>query len=94
VLGDVAVVPLPASVERVERALRSLRGAPLLEGGRGGAPVDLAGGARLAVQTGELLFGDSLELIELNPVIVSPGGAIVADAAVRRARVQVAAWST
>ena len=34
---DVAVVPLPADAERVEAALRSLRGAPLLTGGRGRA---------------------------------------------------------
>ena len=34
-LGDVAVVPLPASPERVAAALRSLRGAPLLTGARG-----------------------------------------------------------
>ena len=32
-LGDAAVVPLPASPARVERAMRSLRGWPLLSGG-------------------------------------------------------------
>jgi hypothetical protein len=94
VLDDVAIVPLPASGPRVERALRSLRGAPLLEGGRGGLPVDVAGAARLAVSVGELLIAESLQLVELNPVIVSERGAIVADAAIRRAQVRVAACMT
>ncbi len=40
-LDDVAIVPLPAGPERVERALRSLRGAPVLTGGRGRAAIDL-----------------------------------------------------
>ena len=33
---------------------------------------------------GELLIEDELELIELNPVLVSPEGAVAVDAAVRR----------
>ena len=37
-LGDAAVVPLPATAERVEAALRSLRGAGLLTGARGALP--------------------------------------------------------
>ena len=41
-LDDVAIVPLPASAERVEAAIRSLRGAAGLGGGRGREPVDLA----------------------------------------------------
>ena len=40
-LGDVAIIPLPATPERVEAALRSLRGAGLLTGARGRPPVDL-----------------------------------------------------
>ena len=44
---DVAVVPLPATPERVEAALRSLRGAGLLTGARGGTPLDLGAAARL-----------------------------------------------
>ena len=82
VLGDVAVVPLPADAERIERALRSLRGAPLLTGGRGGAPLDLGAAARLAQRVGELLTEDSLELIELNPVLLNEEGAVAVDAAV------------
>ena len=84
VLDDVAIVPLPATVTRIERALRSLRGAPLLTGGRGGAPVDLTAAATLAQRVGEILVEDGLELVELNPVLVSPEGAIAVDATIRR----------
>ena len=83
VLSDVAILPLPASAARIERALSSLRGAPLLTGGRGSEPVDLGGAARLAERVGEVLIEYELELIELNPVLVSPEGAVAVDAAVR-----------
>jgi acetyl-CoA synthetase len=79
-LDDVAVIPLPASPRRVERALRSLRGAPLLLGGRGRQAVDLPAACELAGRVGELLLERSLALIELNPAFVSADGAIVADA--------------
>lgn len=84
VLTDVAIVPLPAGAGRIEQALRTLRGAPLLMGGRGAAPVDVAAVARLAERVGEVLVEESLELIELNPVVVGPSGAVAVDAVVRR----------
>jgi acetate---CoA ligase (ADP-forming) len=79
-LGDVAIVPLPAGPQRVEAALRSLRGAPLLTGGRGAEAVDLAAVAALAARAGELLLEHRLELLELNPVVARPDGAVVLDA--------------
>jgi succinyl-CoA synthetase beta subunit len=81
VLSDVAVVPLPASASRVESALRSLRGAAVLTGGRGRPPLDIGAAARLAAQVGELLIERGLALIELNPVIVGERGAVAVDAA-------------
>ncbi len=84
VLDDVAIVPLPADAARIERALRALRGAPLLTGDRGAAPVDLAAVARMAQRVGELLLKESLELLELNPVLAGPAGAVAVDAAARR----------
>jgi acetate---CoA ligase (ADP-forming) len=77
VLGDAVVVPLPADARRVERALRSLRAARLLDA------VDVADAAALAARVGALLLEQGLELIELNPVIVSPRGAVAVDALVR-----------
>jgi acetate---CoA ligase (ADP-forming) len=79
-LADAAVVPLPASPERVERAIRSLRAAPVLTGGRGQTPLDVAAAARLAATAGGLLLESGLELIELNPVLVHERGATVVDA--------------
>ncbi|MGZ4288722.1 MAG: acetate--CoA ligase family protein [Solirubrobacteraceae bacterium] len=79
-LDDVAIVPLPASARRIERALKSLRGAPVLLGARGRGAVDLAAACELAHRVGELLLERSLALIEVNPVFVSADGAIVADA--------------
>ena len=83
-LGDAAVVPLPATAERVEAALRSLRGAGLLTGARGALPVDLAALAALAARAGDVLLAEGLTLLELNPVIARPEGAIAVDAVARR----------
>ncbi len=83
-LDDVAIVPLPASPERVESALRSLRAAGLLTGARGGAAVDLRSLAVLAAGAGELLLSERLELLELNPVIAGARGAVAVDALARR----------
>jgi acetate---CoA ligase (ADP-forming) len=80
--GDAVVIPLPADAPRVERALRSLRAAPLLAGARTGAPVDVAAAA-LAARAGSLLLDQDLELIELNPVLVNARGAVAVDAVVR-----------
>ncbi len=79
-LDDVAIVPLPADAERVERAIRSLRGAAALAGGRGRQPLDLAAAARLAAAIGALLLESGLDLLELNPVVVHREGCVALDA--------------
>ncbi len=81
---DVAIVPLPASPERVEAALRGLRGAALLTGARGRPPVDLAAVAELASAVGSLVLDRDLQLVELNPVMAHPTGSLVVDAIARR----------
>ena len=83
-LDDVAVIPLPADAARVERGLRGLRGAPLLTGARGADPVDLAALARVGAACGDLLLDRGLGLLELNPVVAGPDGAVALDAVVRR----------
>jgi acetyl-CoA synthetase len=82
-LDDVAIVPLPATPARVEQAIRGLRAAPLLTGGRGGAPLDIGAAAGLAATTGEALLSLDAELIELNPVLVHERGAVAVDATIR-----------
>jgi hypothetical protein len=69
-LDDVAIVPLPAGAERVERALRSLRGAALIP--------NVGAAAEVAARIGASAAG--LELLECNPVIVHRDGAVVVDA--------------
>ena len=83
-LDDIAIVPLPASAARVETALRSLRGAGVLAGARGGPAVDIGALAALAAAAGALLLSEGLELLELNPVIATPAGAVAVDAVARR----------
>jgi succinyl-CoA synthetase beta subunit len=73
-LGDAAVVPLPAGADRVERALRA---APALAG------LDIEAAAGLAARAGELLVERDLELLELNPVLVGARGAVAVDALAR-----------
>ena len=82
-LEDVAVLPLPASKQRILEAIAGLRGAGLLTGARGKDPVDIEALAELAEETGKLLIEENLTLIELNPVIATPSGVIAADALAR-----------
>ncbi|HET9720613.1 MAG TPA: acetate--CoA ligase family protein [Solirubrobacteraceae bacterium] len=84
IFDDVAVVPLPASAERVEQAIRALRGAALLSGARGLPPVDVAAAAELTARASRLVGQGPLEMFELNPVIVGPWGAVAVDAVARR----------
>jgi hypothetical protein len=83
-LDDVAIVPLPAAAERVERAILSLRGAATLAGGRGHRPADLSAAAALAASVGSLLLESGLDLLELNPVVVHAQGCVALDALGRR----------
>ncbi|HEV7846332.1 MAG TPA: acetate--CoA ligase family protein [Thermoleophilaceae bacterium] len=79
-LADAAVIPLPATPERVEAALLGLRSAVLFSGARGRPALDLRAAAELAAAAGDLLIREPLELIELNPVIVHERGAVAVDA--------------
>ncbi len=84
-LDDVAIVPLPADADRVEDAIRSLRGAAALAGGRGREPADLRSAATLAAAVGSLLLERGLDLLELNPVVAHREGCVALDALGRRA---------
>ncbi len=83
-LDDVAIVPLPATPARVEAALRMLRGFGVLAGARRAGAVDLAALSELAAGAGDLLLAEGLTLLELNPVIARPDGAVALDAVARR----------
>lgn len=80
VMNDAVVIPLPAEAERMPEALLSLKSAAIFTGGRGTDAVDLSAIADLAERCGQALIEEGLTLIELNPVIVNPAGAVAADA--------------
>lgn len=84
VLKDVRWVLLPASTEQMRAALLSLRGAALLNGVRGQAPVHLEAVIDVAQRLSALAtdLGDLIEALDLNPVIASSTGAMVVDALV------------
>ena len=85
VLADTVTLILPASPDEILAALRRLRLWPLLDGYRGRPKADMAALADLAVQLGALMASDnSLEEIEINPVLVRQNGAVAVDALIRR----------
>jgi acetyl-CoA synthetase len=65
-LDDVAIVPLPADEQRIRQALQALK-----------LPVPPQT-ATIAAQIAQAATG--LELLECNPVLVHPDGAVVVDA--------------
>jgi acetyl-CoA synthetase len=83
-LDDVAIVPLPAGPERVDKGLRALRGAAALGGERGGPSLDIAAAATFASGLGELLLKEGLDLIEVNPALLGRQGCVAVDAVARR----------
>ncbi|WP_137111336.1 acetate--CoA ligase family protein [Rhodobacter sp. SY28-1] len=86
VLADTVTLVWPATEAQVLEAARSLRLWPLLDGYRGRPRADMGAVAAMAVRLGSLMLGDdSLEEIEINPVMVREVGAVAVDALVRRA---------
>ncbi len=88
VMPDVATVLAPFTPARIERALRRLRIAPLLDGVRGDPPMDVAAFCRAAAAVGALVTDRStgVTAVDVNPVIVGARGegCVAVDAAVWR----------
>ena len=85
VLADVAFRICPITREDACSMLDELRGRALLDGARGGEPVAREAIIDLLLRLGGangLLARHAVEIaeVDLNPVIVTPGGAVVADA--------------
>ncbi len=83
-LDEVAVSPLPIDRAYALRMLRRLKVRRLLEGMRGAGPADIEAlvGLMTAVADFASRAGETLESLDLNPVIVYPRGegVVVADA--------------
>jgi acetate---CoA ligase (ADP-forming) len=81
VLADTTLAPAPVTRKDAERLLRSLRGAALLRGFRGRPPVDLPAAARVVAAVSRVaLARPDLAEIEVNPLLVTPRGAVGLDA--------------
>lgn len=78
--ADVACVPLPATPDRVRRAIEGLRGHALLAGARGGVAYDVDALCLAASRIGDLLLAEGLSLIEVNPLIVGHEDCVAVDA--------------
>jgi acyl-CoA synthetase (NDP forming) len=83
IFGDVAVGLAPLDVAEAERMLYSLRGAPLLAGARGREPCDIRAAAEAAVALSRVAASHpDIAEIEINPLLVTPDGAVALDARV------------
>ena len=87
-MPDAQVLLPPFDALQVERALRRLRIAPLLDGVRGEPALDVAAFCRSAVAVGQLMCDDTAGItqIDINPVIVGAQGqgCVAVDAVVYR----------
>ena len=85
VLADTVTLVLPATEREIIEAAQRLRLWPLLNGYRGRPKADIAAVAAIASRLGTLMLADdSLEEIEINPVLVREIGAVAVDALIRR----------
>jgi acyl-CoA synthetase (NDP forming) len=81
ILADVAVALAPVEADEAEELLRSLDGAALLTGARGRPAVDLAAAGHAVAALSRLAAArPDLAEIEVNPLFVSPAGAVGLDA--------------
>jgi acyl-CoA synthetase (NDP forming) len=71
ILDDVAVALAPIGEEEAERLVRSLRGAPLLEGARGRPPLDVPAAARAVAAVSRATAAcPAVAELDLNPLLV------------------------
>jgi acyl-CoA synthetase (NDP forming) len=81
VLRDVQIALAPIGPEAAMGLLRRLRGWPILAGVRGRPPADITAIADIVSRVSWLAYEQRGRLIELdiNPLIVSPRGAVAVD---------------
>jgi acyl-CoA synthetase (NDP forming) len=79
-IDDVALGLAPLGVERVHQLVASLRGSPVLRGGRGTAPLDVDALCALVAAAGDLITAvPEITQLDLNPVLVSAAGCLAVD---------------
>ena len=72
-LKDVSLRLLPISIDDVKQMLSELRGAPLLDGFRGGPAVDITLLADAVKRIGDAAMGlgPTLDTLEVNPLLAT-----------------------
>ncbi len=79
-LKDTTFRLIPIDAADADEMIRDIRGFPLLKGYRGWKG-DIEGLARILMKVSDLIMAyPDIEEIDLNPVITSPSGSVVADA--------------
>ena len=80
-LDDTAVALAPVDATQAEELIRSLRGSAILVGARGRPPMDMAAAAEAVAALSRLAASrPDLGEIEINPLLVTPDGALALDA--------------
>jgi acetate---CoA ligase (ADP-forming) len=80
-LHDVRLALAPAGPDELEALLLSLRGAGILTGARGRTPVDVRAAAEVAAVLSRVAAAHpEIAEIEVNPLLVTPAGALGLDA--------------
>lgn len=83
--GDVALASAPLSRSGAERLVGSVKGSRLLDGWRGGAPLDRSALVDALVGLGELAASTpEIGAIDINPFVVRERGAAALDAIIAR----------
>lgn len=82
VLDDVALSLAPVDAEDADAMLRSLRGNALLDGARGGAPVDRDAVIAAICAVGRIACDPRVAELDVNPLVARPDGAWAVDALV------------
>jgi acetate---CoA ligase (ADP-forming) len=87
ILGDVAFRIVPLTEKDAAEMVAEIRGAPVLQGVRGGRPADVAALRRLLVQVSDFVEKrPEIEEMDLNPVMAYENGLLIVDARVVRSR--------
>ena len=81
ILGDVRLALAPAGADELEALILSLRGAGILTGARGRPTVDVRAAAEAAAALSRIAAAHpEIAEIEVNPLLVTPAGALGVDA--------------
>jgi acetyltransferase len=84
-LADTVFALAPLGLDDAHELIAGLRVGAALAGGRGQEPADVDALARLVVAAGDALVGmPEVAAIDLNPVLVSPVGAVAVDWKIER----------